>query len=176
MGGRVALRLAPLLGKRLRALVLISASPGIENPVERAERIAQDYALAGRIEEEGMDWFRAHWAEVPIIRSQAKIPSEVYAAMQERRKQNRPAGLAGSLRGMGQGAVDPVWAHLRQFHVPTLVISGVQDEGYTEIARQTVAGMAHAQHVCIESAGHCTHLEAIEPTVDVLQSFLSSIG
>jgi 2-succinyl-6-hydroxy-2,4-cyclohexadiene-1-carboxylate synthase len=176
MGGRVALRLAHLLGHRLRGLVLISASPGIEDPVDRAERIAQDYALAGRIEEEGMDWFRAHWAEVPIIRSQANIPSEVYGAMQERRKQNRPVGLAGSLRGMGQGAVDPVWAQLGQLQVPTLVISGADDQSYTEIARKTVAGMTQATHVCIPNAGHCTHLEAIGSTVDAVQSFLSSIG
>ena len=48
MGGRVALRLAPQLGPRLCGLVLMGAHPGLEDSVERSERIAADQSVAGR--------------------------------------------------------------------------------------------------------------------------------
>ena len=57
MGGRVALRLVPQLGSRLSGLVLLGAHPGLEDSVERSERIASDHSVAGMIEERGMEWF-----------------------------------------------------------------------------------------------------------------------
>jgi len=56
MGGRVALRLAPQLGPRLCGLVLMGAHPGLEDSVERSERIASDQSVAGMIEERGIEW------------------------------------------------------------------------------------------------------------------------
>ncbi len=175
MGGRVALRLAPKLGARLRGVILISASPGLEGPVERTERMARDQALAGSIEEEGLAWFQTHWSSQPIIQSQQDIPAEILAPMQARREANRPAGLAGSLRGMGQGAVDPVWDRLKDLEVPTLLITGLRDERYTEIAARSAQVIPNARHVQIEEAGHCTHLEALVPVVDAMQSFLAEL-
>ena len=176
MGGRVALRLAPLLGDRLKGLVLISASPGIQGAKARAERMAQDAALAGSIERFGADWFSQYWSERPIIQSQKQIPESVRASMLVRRKSNRPVGLAGSLRGMGQGAVDPVWSTLGDLDVPCLVISGEQDVRYTEIATKTTEKMNDAMHVSIPNVGHCAHLEAIDLVSERLQDFISSIG
>jgi 2-succinyl-6-hydroxy-2,4-cyclohexadiene-1-carboxylate synthase len=176
MGGRVALRTADLLGERLRGLVLISASPGLESPVERTERMAKDQALAGQIEESGVEWFQSHWSEQPIIQSQQQIPEVIRTAMDERRKANRAVGLAGSLRGMGQGVADPVWSVLSKIAVPTLVISGEEDGRYTEIAARTVSEIRGATHVRIPHAGHCTHLEAIEPVLAELRPFMSSIS
>jgi 2-succinyl-6-hydroxy-2,4-cyclohexadiene-1-carboxylate synthase len=176
MGGRVALRTAALLGSRLRGLVLISASPGLESPVDRTERMAHDQALAGQIEESGIGWFQKHWAEQPIIQSQQQIPDDIRTGMEERRKENRAVGLAGSLRGMGQGAADPVWSTLSEIHVPTLVISGEEDGRYTEIAARTVSEIKGSTHVRIQDAGHCTHLEAIGPVITALQPFLASVS
>ena len=176
MGGRVALHVARLLGSRLRGLVLISASPGIESPAARAERMAQDQALAGQIEASGIAWFQSHWSEQPIIRSQQQIPDAIRDAMEQRRGENRASGLAGSLRGMGQGAADPVWSTLSEIDVPTLVISGEGDARYTEIAQRTVSEIKGATHVSFEGVGHCTHLEAIGPVVAVLKPFISSLS
>ena len=175
MGGRVALRLAPKLGRRLRGMVLISASPGLESPVERTERMARDQALAGSIEEEGMAWFHAHWSSQPIIESQKDIPAEIRGPMQARREENRPAGLAGSLRGMGQGAVDPVWERLKHVQVPTLLVTGTRDSRYTDIAQRSALAIPDAHHVAIPDAGHCTHLEAIGPVVDAMRAFLDGL-
>ena len=173
MGGRVALRFALRFPERMRALVLIGAHPGLVDPVQRSERMARDFALAGRIEANGVDWFCDYWAEQPIIRSQKTIPAHIREPMEQRKRQNR---LAGSLRGFGQGAVDPVWDRLGELHMPALVISGMADERYTGIAARMVSAMPDATHRVIPNAGHCAHLENLSESTREVDSFLGRIS
>jgi len=175
MGGRVALRLAAALGDRLRGLGLISPSPGVEAAAARAARAARDAELADAIEQHGVAWFTERWAEHPIIRTQAQIPEPTRTAMQRRRLRNRPAGLAGSLRGMGQGAVTPAWHALPAIRSPTLWITGDLDPQYTRIAARGIAMLPNGRHVTVADAGHCTHLEAIEATLGPVQRFVAAV-
>ena len=174
MGGRVALRLASALGDRMGRLVLISTSPGIEDPQARAERIAQDYALAGTIEDLGVEWFCEHWSNQPIIQSQQNIPSAIRVPMAERRRRNRAAGLAGSLRGMGQGAVEPFWSALPELRMPVLLITGDADQRYTHMAEQYASRLNRVEHARVPNVGHCVHLEAKDAVRSIVSTFLSA--
>ena len=176
LGGRVALRLWPLIKDRLVGMVLIGAHPGLKDPVARAERMAADHALAGQIEERGMAWFVEHWAKHPVIQSQSSIPGAIRAPMEERRRQNRPLGLANSLRGAGQGAVDPVWDRLGEIPVPTLVMSGEFDQKYGDVCAATARAIPHGRHAVVPDAGHCAHLENVEATVSLLTDFLAELS
>ena len=174
MGGRVALRLAAILGQRLSRLVLISTSPGLQDPQARAERIARDYALAGTIEDLGVEWFSDHWLKQPTIQSQQNIPNDIRGPMTERRRTNRVAGLAGSLRGMGQGAVEPCWGSLANLQVPVLLITGEVDRPYVDTAERIALHLSHGVHTCVPRVGHCVHLEAKDAVLATLRSFLST--
>ena len=176
LGGRVALRLWPLLQDRLIGIVLIGAHPGLTDPVERAERIAADHALAGRIEEQGMAWFVEHWAQHPMIQSQASIPPAIRGPMQERRSRNRPLGLANSLRGAGQGAADPVWEQLKDIPVPCLVLSGERDLKYGQVCTETANAIPRGRHVVIPQAGHCAHLENLDAVTTELSRFVAEVS
>lgn len=176
MGGRVALRLARALGDRLRGLVLVSTSPGIEDLEERAARAVRDGELADAIEANGVPWFTERWSNHPLIRSQEQIPAPIRAEMRRRRLQNRAAGLAGSLRGMGQGSVSPVWNQLAEVRAPTLWITGDGDPGYTQMAARGVARLERGRHVTIPDAGHCTHLEAIPLSLVSVQRFVAEVA
>lgn len=176
MGGRVAMRLAQHLGDRLEGLVLISASPGIEDPGARAERAVQDRQLADAIEREGVAWFAERWANHPLIRTQQQIPAAILAAMTARRLRNRAQGLAGSLRGMGQGAVEPTWSTLSTIQAPTLLLSGALDPTYTALAERCATLLPRARHVNVAGAGHCTHLEALAPSLAALGAFFDARG
>ena len=173
MGGRVALRLARHLGERVVGLVLISTSPGLERAEERRARASRDHALADQIEAHGTAWFTEHWSRQPIIRSQEQIPEAIHRPMRDRRLANRPHGLAGSLRGMGQGSVLPVWDDLTDLDLPTLWLTGDEDRKYTRIAERAVALLPRGQHTRIPGAGHCTHLEALDPVAGAVQRFLA---
>ncbi|WP_322494860.1 alpha/beta fold hydrolase, partial [Chloroflexus sp.] len=80
MGGRIGLLLAAGAPERVRRQVLIGASPGLADPVERAARLASDEALAARIEREGLEWFVEYWAAQPLFASQRRLSAEVRAA------------------------------------------------------------------------------------------------
>src|SRR6266498_2093928 len=67
LGGRLCLRLALDRPELVRALVLIGASPGLDDPVERAARQASDDALAAELERVGLERFLDHWLAQPLF-------------------------------------------------------------------------------------------------------------
>ncbi len=172
MGGRVALHLAVAAPARVGRLILESASPGIEDAAERAARAAADDALAARIEREGLEWFVDYWASLPLFASQARLPEATRAALRERRLRGSVAGYAGSLRGMGAGRQRSLWAELPALRIPTLIISGEQDEKYVAIGARMAAIMPLARQAIVPGAGHTVHLEQPEAFQDLVVRYL----
>lgn len=175
MGGRMALQLAAAAPKRVRALILESASPGIADPAERTARVASDAALAAQIEARGVDWFAEHWAGIPLFASQAALPAEVRAALTERRRRNRARGLANSLRGMGAGSQLPLWDALPELAMPALLISGELDRKYVAIGAAAASQMPDARHEIVAGAGHNVHLEAPQDFAQLVVGFLKRL-
>jgi 2-succinyl-6-hydroxy-2,4-cyclohexadiene-1-carboxylate synthase len=162
MGGRVALQLALAVPERIRALVVESASPGIADPAERAARVRADEALAASIERDGLEKFIDRWQSLPLFASQQRLPSEVWQRQRDVRLANRPIGLANSLRGMGAGAMEPVWDRLETFASPTLVLAGALDAKYVEQGAAMAQRLPRATRRVLPNVGHTTHLEAPE--------------
>lgn len=162
MGGRLALYLAAMRPDRVESLVLESASAGFEGGAARATRRASDEALADEIEGRGIEWFVDHWAAQPIFDSQRSLPPEARFALRERRLRNDPAALAGSLRGLGQGAQPWMGGRLAAVRCPTLLITGTLDPKYTLLAGSMATLLPHATHLAVPEAGHNVHLEQPE--------------
>src|SRR5947199_4664105 len=101
MGGRIALYTA--FSGFFRGLILESASPGLEDPAERAERRMSDEAQAASIEREGVPTFIERWERLPLFSSQSTLPAEAREALRSQRLHNRAGGLPQSLRGVGTG-------------------------------------------------------------------------
>ena len=68
MGGRLCLRLAIDRPDLVRALVLVSASPGIVDPTEREARVEADEILAACLRRLGAGAMEPMWGEVPQLR------------------------------------------------------------------------------------------------------------
>ncbi|MEZ4315812.1 MAG: alpha/beta fold hydrolase [Nannocystaceae bacterium] len=177
MGGRLALSL--LLGAggaastwpRPAALVLVGATPGIADADARAQRRAADEALADAIEARGLEWFADYWRERPILAGKRRIDPGRRAAMEARLLAQRPAGLAGALRGAGTGAMPPLWTRLGALGLPSLWLSGAEDPKFTAIAARAVALAPRARHVALADAGHTAHLEAPAAFLAALAAF-----
>jgi len=73
---------------------------------------------------------------------------------------NRPGALAASLRGAGQGAMEPLFERLPQIRQPTLVMAGALDERGLGRAREIAGRLPHARLEIVPDAGHAPHLEA----------------
>jgi 2-succinyl-6-hydroxy-2,4-cyclohexadiene-1-carboxylate synthase len=177
MGGRVALHLALAAPERLSALILESASPGIENPRERAARRDADDTLAAAIEREGVESFIDHWEALPLFASQARLPTVVREKLRRQRLASDPRGLANSLRGAGAGAHEPLWSRLAELSAlggPALLIVGDLDEKYCAIARRMTAATPDARLAVVPEAGHAVHLEQPAAFADVVRLFLAT--
>ena len=176
MGGRAALRFALQYPDRVAALVLESTSPGIADPVHRAERVASDGALAESIERDGVPAFVERWEQLPLWESQRALSEATRALWHAQRMANRPHGLANSLRGAGAGVDEPVLDRLGAIVAPTLLVVGALDASYVALARVMKHALGNARLCVVPDAGHCVHLEQPDAFVRAVATFLRDRG
>ncbi len=175
MGGRIALHVAlALRGQRIERLVLIGASPGLADDGQRAERVASDDALAEEIEAlaaargagAAMDEFAHRWASgTPVLAGQ---PAEVRERVHADRLRNTPVGLARALRGLGTGALPPLWDRLSELSMPVTLIVGERDAKFRAVADEMAAHIPNVSRLTVPGAGHAVHLEAPTAVAEAL--------
>lgn len=156
MGGRLALHLALAQPQLVRRLVLVSTTAGIESPAGRAQRRGDDEDTASGIERAGVEAFARSWAAQPLFADQAP---EVTAAAHRDRLRNSAEGLAASLRGMGTGAMEPVWDRLGELAMPATVLVGERDAKFRALGERLAAALPGAELEVVAGAGHAVHLE-----------------
>jgi 2-succinyl-6-hydroxy-2,4-cyclohexadiene-1-carboxylate synthase len=159
MGGRLALYFAIHYPQWLTRLTLESASPGLADPVECEARRRSDEQLARRMVQNGITEFVTEWENLPLFASQQSLSEDVRTELRQQRLQNKPHGLANSLRGMGTGAQPSLWEQLGQITLPTTLIAGSLDHKFGMIARQMGELIPHARVITVPHAGHTVHLE-----------------
>lgn len=175
LGGRMALDFAVHHPKRCRSLAVIGARAGFADPAERRARCEADEALARRILAEGVPAFVDAWMALPLFRTQRRLGPAWLAAARAQRLRCRAEGLAGSLRGMGAGAQEPLQARLPALARPVLVCVGEQDLRFREPARELVERLPRAELAVIPRAGHAAHLENRAATGRRLREFLARV-
>lgn len=148
LGGRIALKLALAHPGRVSRLVLVSTSAGIE---DRAARRAGDEALADRLGRDPLADFVARWRAQPLF---ADEPEDVRAAAAADMLRNSPGGLAAALRGLGAGAMAPVWDRLGELTMPAVVLAGARDGRYIAFGRRLVDRLPAARLEVVAGAGH----------------------
>ncbi len=175
MGGRIALGLAVRHPALVAALVLVGASPGLADPVERAARRRSDDELADDLLEKGLPWFVDHWMASPLFASQERLGRETLGAARDQRLANDPAGLAGSLRGAGTGAQPSFWHDLGDVTAPTLLLVGDEDPKFRAVAMRMGAGLPRSTMEVVPDAGHAAHLENPGHVVATVREFLDEV-
>jgi len=96
------------------------------------------------------------------------------AQLRAERADNKVAGLACSLRGMGAGAMQPIWAELSTVAFPCTFVAGQLDHGYVASARRLRDTVPHGRVEIVARAGHPVHLERPEAFARVLAGHLAS--
>lgn len=167
MGGRYALMAAAARPDLVERLVLIGATPGIEDDDERAERRALDDERAALVERDGVDRFLDAWLAAPMF---AGLPPDPDGLDQRRR--NTAAGLASSLRNAGTGTQPSLWSRLDEITAPVLVLAGDRDTKFTEIGRRMTERLPRATFAAVAGAGHATHTERPAETVRIIADWL----
>jgi 2-succinyl-6-hydroxy-2,4-cyclohexadiene-1-carboxylate synthase len=167
LGGRIVLRLACDHPDAVAGLVTIGATGGLDDPAERAARVAADEQLAARIERHGVDAFLERWLRQPLF---ATLPAT--AARLDERRANTAAGLAASLRLLGTGTMEPLWDRLAALgarRAPARFVAGALDTRFAAAAERLAAAVGPpARALRVEGAGHAAHLERPEAVAAVI--------
>jgi 2-succinyl-6-hydroxy-2,4-cyclohexadiene-1-carboxylate synthase len=154
MGGRLCLRLALDHPELVQALMLVSTSPGIADPVERAARVEADALLADSVERDGVHPFLAAWLAQPMF---AGVPADA-PGLTDRRKLTAEF-LAACLRRLGAGTMDPMWNEISSLAMPVMLVTGSRDERYAAIARRMLERMHVGVSLVQLDGGHALPLE-----------------
>lgn len=171
LGGRV---LQHWLASRRPALptgshiALVSTSPGITSPDERANRRAGDAAVARLLREEGMSRFLHYWHWQTMFQPLMRLPRDRLGPILRRRSDCDPEGLALSLGGVGAGAVPDTTEALAAIRQPVALIAGALDARYVQSARDMHARIPSASLHVLAEAGHALHLEAPRALAEAL--------
>jgi 2-succinyl-6-hydroxy-2,4-cyclohexadiene-1-carboxylate synthase len=169
MGGRLALRAVLREPWSYRALVLLGATPGIEEEGQRRSRKAADDELASWMETAGIQAIVDHWERQPVFATQAP---DLVERQRRGRMSHEPARLAAMLRATGQGVLPPVWHELHRLTMPVLAVAGERDDRYAQIAERMAREVPRGQAALVSDAGHAAHLEQPDEFSDLLLDFL----
>ena len=172
MGGRLALYFAIHHPQRCAGLVIESASPGITDQDERTRRRSSDEKLALQLESGDFDTFLRSWYNQPVFDSLRRQPM-ILDRILERRRENDPAELAKSLRGMGAGVQPSLWQDLSRLQTSVLVMAGEMDLRYKKIAQEIGNLRSKVQVAVVPGAGHNVHVENPAGFVRALRHFLT---
>ena len=165
MGGRIALLLALVVPERVRKLVLVSTTAGIEDAAQRAARREADERLAQAIERDGVGAFAERWGAQALFAGQ---PEAVRVAAHADRLRHDAGELAATLRALGTGAIEPVWDRLHELTMPATVLVGERDAKFRALGERLAAGLPQGELVVVEGAGHALHLETPQAVAKAL--------
>ncbi|MEA2193536.1 MAG: 2-succinyl-6-hydroxy-2,4-cyclohexadiene-carboxylate synthase [Solirubrobacteraceae bacterium] len=157
MGGRIALHVALADPGRVKRLVLVSTTAGIEDPARRAERRTSDEALAAWMQRRTIAEVADRWGAQPLFAGQSP---EVAAAARADRLRNEPEHLAAALRGVGTGTMTPLWERLGELTMPVAVLAGERDQKFVALARRLARALPRTTLTIVPGAGHALALEA----------------
>ncbi len=176
MGGRVALRIALDYPEKVRRLILVSASSGIEDDTVRAERLKEDIALSDILEEDGIGTFIAWWEKNPVLAPApgCTISRSAEESLRSQRLNNDAVGLAAAIRCLGQGQMEPLWSRLSTLAMPCLLLTGTADKVYSDIMQRMQKDIPRSHFMHIEKAGHAVHREQPKELVKCMLDFLIS--
>lgn len=175
MGGRISLAYTIQYPQRVKALILESSSPGLQDAQARADRRTADELLAQKIIDEGITSFVDKWENIPLFESQKSLSIEKRQEIRLERVQQSAIGLANSLLGIGTGSQKPFWEALQSIQNPVFLITGELDAKFVAIAREMNNLSPTWRHIVVPSAGHAIHVEKPRLFATMIMEYLQEL-
>ena len=170
MGGRIALELASVRRELAPRLLLLCASPGLDDESERTRRAAEDDARAQEILHDGLDAFVERWYRLPIFAPFTRHAS--FSAARVRRAQGEAAFWARCVAGCSPGRGTPRWSAIPALAPRSAYAAGALDERYAAYAARAKSLAPALRTEIVAGAGHVLPLEAPEACARLIESTL----
>ena len=155
MGGRIALQY--LARARPLPCLLLSASPGLDDPEERARRRQADSALID-LRSDTPETFASRWEDQALIKPQTRLPESLASALRERRRRNCLVGLRNTLLGSGTGTLPGLSSRLSALP-PCRCFYGETDAKFARLAKSMGQANPRFSVQEVQDSGHAPHLE-----------------
>lgn len=166
----MALGLIQAAPQRFRVATIISAHPGLTDPVLRAQRRADDRQWIQLLRTQGIDAFVQAWENLPLFATQRRLPSPVLARQRAERLSHRAEGLASCLERLGLAEMPNTWDDLAHFPGQLRWIVGAEDRKFLHLGRQVAACRPTTELNILDGVGHNPLLEAPAILSDLLVS------
>ncbi len=161
MGGRLALSAALSAPRRCAGVVIIAASPGLQDADARAARARLDDARAEELVQLGLARFVEAWYDQPLFRGLAQFPA-ARAALAERRAEGDAAAMAATLRALSVGRQPWLGSLLGGLPPRSRWLAGELDTAYADLARRAAAVAPDGSATLIPGCSHALLHEAPE--------------
>jgi 2-succinyl-6-hydroxy-2,4-cyclohexadiene-1-carboxylate synthase len=170
LGARVVLGLLAEAPELVGRATLIGVHPGLGSDSERAARVADDRRWVELLRREGIEAFAAAWEQLPLWRTQARVPAERRERQRALRRSLDAEGLARSLEEMGLGAMPDYRAALREAaaRLPVRLVVGAEDDKFGALAEGLAAEIPSLTLHRIAEAGHNPLIEQPEALARLL--------
>jgi 2-succinyl-6-hydroxy-2,4-cyclohexadiene-1-carboxylate synthase len=170
LGARVALHCALKSPSSVKRLVLCGATPGLRTNDEREARRIADENIARTIEQTPLHDFLKDWTSQALFTGYVPDENDLSA-----RLNNKPSGLAMSLRTMGTGTQENLWSKLPSLTMPVLLVTGEDDLKFSQTADAMKALIGPAtQHALILHCGHSVPFQKPTEFISVVSQFVLS--
>src|SRR2546428_6257360 len=156
MGGRLALHVAARRPERLLSMLTIGAHAGLEEAAREGRRGGDD-ALAQRVEQDGLEAVVHYWSALALFAGPERGGPAVGGQLRAERMRNPPTGLAGLLRRIAAGRMEPLWDELGRVAVPCTFVAGQLDHGYVASASRLAGILPHSRVESLLPTGHSLH-------------------
>lgn len=175
MGGFTTLHVGLAYPQRVRSLVIAGCGYGSQRGTEEKFR-AESEALAHRLETEGASAFEKYAAGPARVQFQNKDPRG-YQAFVDALLQHSAKGAALTTRGvqMRRPLLYQLIDGMKRIAVPTLVMTGDEDEPCLEAALMLKRAIPTAGLVVFPRSGHTINLEEPELFNRAVADFLAAV-
>lgn len=171
-GGRVALHVALAHPELVSLLVIVSASPGLSDPEERAARAQVEEERAQALLSDGVDSFLDHWSSLPMFDGLKERGTTWLLRDRARRQVHTASGLAAAVRGLGLSQQDDLLPRLSELQMPALFVAGANDPTYVEHAFHMASQAPRGVPVFLPRLGHAVVGQSPEALARVIRSGL----
>ena len=163
LGGRLAMHAVLRAPSRFRAVVFVSANPGLASGAERASRLVADRVWAGRFAREEWPSLMQAWGDQAVFRR--STPGLVLERREEDFSREK---LSLAMERWSLGAQEDLRRGLLGLSVPSLYVTGEEDTKFTTLIRE----MGVRRHVVIPGAGHRVPWDQPGLFMSAMRSFL----
>lgn len=161
LGGRLALHAVAADPRKWRALVLISAHPGLTNDADRVRRLESDCVWAAKCRTLAPIDFLEQWNSQPVLSRSGDGPQADY---------DRHA-VAQAFDAWSLGRQCDFRSMLKRLEIPLLWLVGEKDEKFKSLALSCRPDAV----VTVSGAGHRLLQEKSEMTAFLIAEFLRSL-